>query len=525
MGNRFRRIAALSITGVVVAGGATAAYAAVSSSGPVYRLASVTSADVAATLQVVGTLTPVRQDDVAFAVGGSVASVAVRPGQHVTAGQTLGSLDTTSLKGDLTSAQSALATANLKVANDTASQNTTATTSATYPAARPTPSVRPQQQAVLSAQHTVDSALAQAKAALGQAKQACAAAPSPRPTAAPTVTAAATRTVTASPTATGTTHPVPAATPSPATCAGATQRVLDTETALLQAQQALSGQLMALNKALSSAAAAASKSPGGAGAGGGSGGGAGSGTIRGTGGSGSAGPVSAAQLTADQASADAAAAQLTVAQQNLAAATLVSPISGTVVTVSVTAGSSTSAGSTAFVIAGLDSYQVVTTVPVTDMPELKVGQRASVQPDGIRAPLSGSVASIGLVPATSGSTAYPVTIGLTGQPSGLHAGGYANVAITTGQSTGVSVPTSAVHSSGHVATVTVYAGGKTRITRVTVGTKGPVMTRITSGLKVGQQVVLADLSKPLPTNNLANQFPGPGGGPGFIGGPNFVHVH
>jgi trimeric autotransporter adhesin len=76
------------------------------------------------------------------------------------------------------------------------------------------------------------------------------------------------------------------------------------------------------------------------------------------------------------------------------------------------------------------------------------------------------------------------------------------------------VPTSAVHSSGHSATVTVYAGGKTHLTRVTLGTKGPVMTQITAGLTTGQQVVLANLSKPLPTNNLANQFPGPGGGPG-----------
>jgi hypothetical protein len=135
-------------------------------------------------------------------------------------------------------------------------------------------------------------------------------------------------------------------------------------------------------------------------------------------------------------------------------------------------------------------------------------------------PLSGSVALIGLVPAASGSPAtYSVTIGLTGQPSGLHAGGYATVTITTAQGSGVSVPTSAVHGSGRSATVTVYAAGKTKVTRVTVGTKGPVLTRITSGLKVGQQVVLADLSKPLPTNNLNNQFAGPGGG-----GPRAVFI-
>ena len=78
---------------------------------------------------------------------------------------------------------------------------------------------------------------------------------------------------------------------------------------------------------------------------------------------------------------------------------MVSPIDGTVVTVSVTPGASASAGSTAFVVAGLDSYQVVTTVPVADLPELKIGQQASVQPDGTSAPLTGSVVSIGLMPA------------------------------------------------------------------------------------------------------------------------------
>jgi multidrug efflux pump subunit AcrA (membrane-fusion protein) len=547
MGKQFRRIALVSIAGAVVAGGAGTAYAAISSSGPAYRLASVTSANVTAALHVVGTITPVHQADVAFSVSGSVAAVAVTAGQHVTAGQTLGSLDTTSLKAGLTAAQSTLANANLQVANDTASENTAATISATSPAAQPTSSLRPLQQAVLSAQRKADGALGQAQTALGQAKRACASPPSPRPSATPTVTATATKTATttkaatatvtaakaataaetatatktatASPTDTGTTRLAPASAPAPATCADATQRVLDAETAALQAQQALSGRLAALNQAISSAAAAASNSSRGGGRGGGIGSGGGGG---GGGPAGPAGPVSAAQLAADQASADAAAAQVTVAQQNLAAASVISPISGTVVSVSVTPGSPASAGSTAFVVAGLESYQVVTAVAVTDMPQLKVGQRVSVQPDGLSTPLSGSVVSIGLVPTTSASpAAYAVTIGLTGPPSGLHAGGYANVTITTGQGSGVSVPTSAVHNSGHVATVTVYAGGKTHVTRVTVGTLGPVMTRITSGLTVGQQVVLADLSKPLPTNNLTNQFPGSGGGPGF---GRFSHV-
>jgi multidrug efflux pump subunit AcrA (membrane-fusion protein) len=313
-------------------------------------------------------------------------------------------------------------------------------------------------------------------------------------------------------------------------CASATKQVLVAETVVLHAQQALSSQLTALGDALATAVAAAgtsSHSSGGSGttSGGGSGG---SGTTSGGGsGGGRSGPVTtggatgtvtAAQLAADQATADADAAQVTVAQQDLANATVLSPISGTVVSLDVSPGTAASAGSAAFEIAGLDSYQVVTDVPVSDLPALKVGQRASVQPDGLNRPLTGAVVSIGLTPDASASpVTYPVTIGLTGQAAApLHANSFADVTITTGRSRGVSVPTSAVHYSGHSATVTVYSAGQTHSVKVRVGIKGLVMTRITAGLKAGQHVVLADLRKPLPSTNV------PGlGGPG-IGAVNVV---
>lgn len=98
---------------------------------------------------------------------------------------------------------------------------------------------------------------------------------------------------------------------------------------------------------------------------------------------------------------------------------------------------------------------MVTDVPVTGLPALKVGQRASVQPDGLNRLLAGSVVMIGLIPDTSASpVTYPVTIGITGQSAAaLHASSFAHVTIT-------------------------------------------------AGLKAGQHVVLADLRKPLPSNNL-----------------------
>jgi HlyD family secretion protein len=507
MSSGSRRVAVIGAIVVVVGAGAGAAYAAMSSSGPAYRLAPVTSAEVTAILNEVGTLAPAQQADVAFPVSGTVATVAVRAGHQVTAGQTLGTLDTSALQASLTAAQSTLANAKLTVSSDLASQDAAtagSTTSAVSPSTPGSPSASalpPLQQAVLTSQHQVDAALALAKTALAQASQVCAPSP-PSPSAGRT-------------TQPGTKAP-PSAAPPPA-CPAATQQVLADETAALHDQEALSGQLSALSSALTQAISAAGASAAG------SGGAPGDGSTAGTPGSdspgggsspgsspNSGGPVSAAQLAADQASADAAAAQVTVAQQNVAEATLVSPLSGTVISVTAQAGAAESGGSTAFEVAGLDSWQVQTQVPVSDMPQLATGQPASALPDGSSVPLSGAVVTIGLMPAPdSNPVTYPVTIGLAGQPSGLHAGGYGAVTITTARTGGVSVPTSAVHYSGDHATVTVYTAGSTRVTRVKVGTKGPVMTRITSGLAIGQRVVLANLNAPLPSNNPSGGFNGP----------------
>ena len=544
----------LGITGLVVVAGAGTAYATVSSSsGPAYRLASVTPARVTGTLDVVGTLNPVQQADVPFAVSGTVGSVAVKVGQRVTAGQKLGSLSKASLKAELTAAQSTLAGADLQVGNDIASQDKAATGSGSRSGSTPehgspsgpaASSLRPLQQRVLRDQRRADQALAQARLALARARRACAGVPGPGPagtpspspsgtpppsrSATPTVSPAQTETRAAgaggpSPTAvpTGSADPSPTPTGPPGTCAHATKQVLAAETVVLHAEQALSRQLTTLGAALARAIAAAGASPptgggGGTTPGGGSGGRKSGPVTAG----GVTGTASAAQLAADQATADADAAQVTVAQQDLANATVVSPISGTVVSADVSPGTAATAGSTAFEIAGLDSYQVVTDVPVTDLPALKVGQRASVQPDGLTRSRPGSVVSIGLIPDTSASpVTYPVTIGITGQAAAaLHANSFADVTITTGQSHGVSVPTSAVHYSGDSATVTVYSAGKIHSVKVRIGTKGLVMTRITAGLKVGQHVVLADLRKPLPSNNLPGPA-GPGGGVNVVIAP------
>ncbi|MGH3300592.1 MAG: biotin/lipoyl-binding protein [Streptosporangiaceae bacterium] len=179
-----RRIAVIAVAVVIAGGGAGAAYAAMSSSGPAYRLTTVTSADVTANLNEDGTLTPGQQADLAFTVSGTVATVDVSAGQQVTAGQTLGTLDSTLLTASLTAARSALANANLKVANDIASQDNAASgPTGSLPsqpsASSPASSLAPLQQAVLNSQHKADAALALAKTAETQANQACTPSPAP----------------------------------------------------------------------------------------------------------------------------------------------------------------------------------------------------------------------------------------------------------------------------------------------------------------------------------------------------------
>ena len=65
----------------------------------------------------------------------------------------------------------------------------------------------------------------------------------------------------------------------------------------------------------------------------------------------------------------------------------------------------------------------------------------------------------------------------------------------------MTVPTSAVHTLATISTVNVYESGKSVATRVTLGAVGAETTEITSGLKAGQQIILANLKDPLPSSN------------------------
>ncbi len=282
------------------------------------------------------------------------------------------------------------------------------------------------------------------------------------------------------------------------------------------------------------------------------------------------------QLDSDQAAVTSAQLGLSNAQTNLANAALTSTITGTVASVSLTvgqqvsatgssassatgSGSGSSAGATGaganggsqlggssaqssssastgttttaqIVVVSTGSYSVTTTVDDTEVGQIKTGDQAVITPSGSTTPVYGTVSSVGLIATgSSGVASFPVTIAVTGTPSGLYAGATATVSIVTQQLNNVTeVPTAAISYANGQATVTVVQGGKQTSQPVTTGASASGQTQITSGVKAGQtiveRIVKFNTSGPAGSilggaggaNGTRTGFPGAGGG--FPGG-------
>lgn len=366
---------------------------------PSYRLAPVTTGNVTQTVSTSGTVDHVNRADLSFGTEGTLATVPA-PGDKVTAGQELATVDTTELAAAVDQAA-----ADLAAAEDAAEES----------------------DAAESAQGTVAEAMAAAQAALARQVTVCGGPPSPACTAAMTET----------------------------------QTAQEAVAAALQEQQ---------------------KS--------------------------SSGPSGSMEVAA-------ASAALVEAEQALAGASVVSPINGTVATVSAEVGSPVTAGDPVIVVVGAGAAVVATTVPVSQLPSVAVGQEVAVTPAGAVTSVPGTVTSIGALPVPeSDPVAYPVTITVAEPPPSMAPGTSATAAITVATASEVlTVPTSAVTRG----LVRVLDGEGTAMIPVTVGAVGPTRTEIKEGLAEGDQVVLADLNAALPTNDTP-QMPGeftvggPGGG-------------
>jgi multidrug efflux pump subunit AcrA (membrane-fusion protein) len=267
--------------------------------------------------------------------------------------------------------------------------------------------------------------------------------------------------------------------------------------------------------------------------------------------------ASTSEIDSDQASVTSAESQLATASQNLADANLTATVAGTVASIDLTVGqqvtgggssggtgtgdststsglgttataatssSSSSSSSAQIVVVSTNSYAVSATVDDTQVGQIKVGDQVTFQPSGSTATVYGTVSSIGLIASSSSDVAsFPVTIAVTGTPSGLYAGSSVTVSITTEQLNNVvEVPTSAISYSNGQATVTKVVSAQHVSQAVTTGASASGYTQITSGLKAGD-VIIERVVKFNATSGggARNLFGGGGTSSGNLGGGGF----
>jgi hypothetical protein len=182
-------------------------------------------------------------------------------------------------------------------------------------------------------------------------------------------------------------------------------------------------------------------------------------------------------------------------------------------------GTGSATPSYAFEIIGTASFDADASISSADVSEVQVGDQAQLTVSGADAPVFGTVASLGIVATvSSGVATFPVTVAVTGTPSGLYSGMTATTSIIVlDRSNVLTVPSSAVHTLGTSSFVYELSKGKEVEHTVKVGAVGTTLTQITSGLKSGAKVVLANLAAAIPTAGTSTS-PFGGGGLGGLGG-------
>lgn len=257
--------------------------------------------------------------------------------------------------------------------------------------------------------------------------------------------------------------------------------------------------------------------------------------------------AASAQTSADQDALTATEDQLTEARANLAAATLRAPAAATVAQINVAVGqnignagggggsgaggadaggssrASASAGTTtsgsssaAIILEDSGSLAAVGQVSGTQIAQVHLHQVALVTPVGQTGAIHGQVKAITRTPSsTNAVVTYPVEITWKGHPHGLLDGMSAQISIVVAKVSGLTVPSSAVHTDGTRNWVLEVYGASTRNGRarggqatqqsVDVGPTAGGLTEVRSGLRAGEQVVLADSSAPLPSASSSSK--------------------
>ncbi|MCL4313578.1 MAG: hypothetical protein M1131_05510, partial [Actinobacteria bacterium] len=260
-------------------------------------------------------------------------------------------------------------------------------------------------------------------------------------------------------------------------------------------------------------------------------------------------PPQPATIQSDQASISSAEAAVANIQNEITQSEIIAPVAGTILQVNISvgqpattggssggassgagaSGATSSSGSTvsgAIIMQAANSFEAVTSVSAADIGEVHVNEQAQVTPDGQTTPLPALVSEITPdATTTSGVSSFPVNVVITSDPPNLFTGTTATVSIITKDVPEVlTVPSSAVHTVGKTSFVFVLQNGKEMRKSIVVGAVGTTTTQVISGLKAGEQVVIANRAAPLPGASSTPSRVGGFGGAGFggFGGAGFA---
>lgn len=225
---------------------------------------------------------------------------------------------------------------------------------------------------------------------------------------------------------------------------------------------------------------------------------------------------------------------VTEAKSNLAGATLTAPFAGVVAAVGIskgdTSGSSANSGGGSAGGSDSSSGSGSTSTGTTSSSDSSSGTITliskgtfTVTTSGVEAAVTGTVSSVGVVASTSdsdsGSSTFPVTVKVAGTHTDLLPGASVTVAITTRQLSGViAVATDAISTENGSTYVQRLVDGKSVRTKITIGSVIGQQTVVKSGLKSGDQVIVATFKAAQGSGNASGSSSSGGGGMGGNGG-------
>jgi HlyD family secretion protein len=208
-----------------------------------------------------------------------------------------------------------------------------------------------------------------------------------------------------------------------------------------------------------------------------------------------------------------ARSNVAAARDTLSKTTMTAPMAGIITALPVeegevaVIGTMNNAGTKLLTIADMSVVEAVMEVDETDVPNVKVGQRATVTVDAYpNKTFEGLVTEVGSSPMTSGAGTgteavnFEVKIQLTNPPAGVRPGFSASADIITGtREKALAIPLQALVVREKPATkgakaveeegVYVHKDGKVAFVQVTTGLAGDSNIEITKGLSEGQQIV------------------------------------